>query len=337
MESASSLQYNFFEEVYDTLDWTKEPTQTWEELCYKKCVLLRQKYKKLSLFYSAGRDSHHVLRCFIAAGIQLDELILLDNVLLPKRRGELHDDIMPQALKYIQQYPSTKLTTITLDNDDFDAYFTDDWYEKDMSTWLHGMYTVTNFNYMLRNKLNATAEPDTGFILGVDKPRIVIEDGKYYSVVVDKTMEHYHIGLPNCELFYYGPDIPELHLKQTWMTLNYLEKMHGDTAITNEVLVDFCGNSFSEWYDDFCISCGRGPAFDLSLDIQNGHATRRSGRVPELLHKLETDIATNRASGVNFSNAVTYLGNNYPSAFNGNDPVNGTVGVYSKRYYLKDV
>src|SRR3990172_5937246 len=59
------------EDEYDTLDWTKEPIDSWESLCYKKCVLLRQKYKKLSLFYSAGRDSHHVMRCFIAAGIQL--------------------------------------------------------------------------------------------------------------------------------------------------------------------------------------------------------------------------------------------------------------------------
>ena len=56
--------FYFYEEAYDTLDWTKEPTETWDQLCYDRCIQLRQRYNKLSLFYSAGRDSHHVLRCF---------------------------------------------------------------------------------------------------------------------------------------------------------------------------------------------------------------------------------------------------------------------------------
>ena len=70
--------FYFYEEQYDKLDWTKEPTESWDEICYERCITLRQKYKKLSLFYSAGRDSHHILKCFYYFNIPLDEIVLLN-------------------------------------------------------------------------------------------------------------------------------------------------------------------------------------------------------------------------------------------------------------------
>jgi hypothetical protein len=70
--------FYFYEEEYDKLDWTQEPTATWDQLCLDRCMQLRTTYKKLSLFYSAGRDSHHVLRCFYHFNIPLDEIVLLN-------------------------------------------------------------------------------------------------------------------------------------------------------------------------------------------------------------------------------------------------------------------
>ena len=39
--------FYFYDAEYDQLDWTKEPEETWDQICYERCITLRQKYKKL--------------------------------------------------------------------------------------------------------------------------------------------------------------------------------------------------------------------------------------------------------------------------------------------------
>ena len=81
--------FHFYEEQYDEMDWTKEPNETWDQLCYERCMTLRNRYKKLSLFYSAGRDSHHILRCFYHFNIPIDELVLVDFQTKPERQYQI--------------------------------------------------------------------------------------------------------------------------------------------------------------------------------------------------------------------------------------------------------
>jgi len=144
---------------------------------------------------------------------------------------------------------------------------------------VHGYFQPTNFSCYVKKILHAD-EPNHGIILGVDKPRIILEDGKYYSTVIDKTMETFITDIPNIELFYYAPDMPKVHLKQSWMTLNHIEKTYGTkeyniiqldplvnskfispsspsfsisttqttsktTTITNDFLKEYCGDSHS--------------------------------------------------------------------------------------------
>ena len=59
----------------------------------------------------------------------------------------------------------------------------------------------SNFSYYVKKIMHAD-EPNHGIILGVDKPRIVLEDGKYYSGIIDKTLETFITDIPNIELFY---------------------------------------------------------------------------------------------------------------------------------------
>jgi hypothetical protein len=76
-EKNTKPSFYFYDEEYDKLNWTQEPNESWDDICYERCFVLRERYKKLTLMYSAGRDSHHLLRCFIKFKIPLDELILI--------------------------------------------------------------------------------------------------------------------------------------------------------------------------------------------------------------------------------------------------------------------
>jgi hypothetical protein len=75
VEGGPSYRLVFLEKEYDTLDWVTEPNEEWEKLCIQRAIQLRQKYKKLKLCFSAGRDSGHVWRIFEKAGIPIDELV----------------------------------------------------------------------------------------------------------------------------------------------------------------------------------------------------------------------------------------------------------------------
>jgi len=364
--------YYFYEEEYDRLDWTTEPVELWEQLCFDRCTQLRQRYKKLSLFYSAGRDSHHVIRCFYHFNIPLDEIVLLNLETNPTRQAELIKYIYPQVYEYLKKYPNTKVTTVDVGPEIFDNYFKDDWLEKPASALTHGYFQPTNYSYYVKQIMHAD-ELSHGVILGVDKPRIIIENGKFYSTVMDKTMETYTSDIPNLELFYYAPDMPKLHLKQSWMTLNHIERTYGSriiytpdqidplknnilgssptsfkitspteikktSNITPEFLKEYCGNSHSQYYDDFCISCGRGAAWNINLGIQNGKSKyKNDGREESFQHLLRTGLDQNWESAHNFSNAMNYLKVSFSNIFNKNDPFYGTLGCFSKKYYMKDV
>jgi hypothetical protein len=365
-------EFYFYDDLYSSLDWTKEPTETWDEICYERCLTLRQRYNKLSLFYSAGRDSHHILKCFYYFNIPLDEIVLLNLKTNPVRQDELIRLIYPHVHNFLRKYPNTKVTTVDVGIEEFDDYFKDDWLEKPASALVHGYFQPTNFSFYVKNILHAD-EPNHGIILGVDKPRIIIEDGKYYSSIIDKTLETFITDIPNIEMFYYAPDMPKIHLKQSWITLNHIEKTYGGaeyssnqldplvnsrfaspsevpftitstnsikktSSITSEFLKDYCGNSHSQYYDDFCIACGRGAAWNINLGIQNGKSKyKNDGREILFQTLLKKGLDDRWVSARNFDDAMGYLKNNFASIFNKDDPFNGTLGVYSKKYYMKDV
>lgn len=363
--------FYFYEEEYDQLDWTKEPTETWEQLCFERCVALRQRYKKLSLFYSAGRDSHHILRCFYHFKIPLDQLVLINYQTNSVRQDELIRFIYPQVTEYLRLCPNTKVVIVDVGPKEFEKYYVDNWLEKPSTALVHGYFQPTDFSFYVKQVLKDDNHSH-GIILGVDKPRIILEEGKFYSSIIDKTMETFMTDIPNIEMFYYSPEMPKIHLKQSWMTLNHIERTYGthliytpeqidpllnlqigsaptsftissptekqnNSNITAEFLKEYCGNSHSEYYDDFCISCGRGAAWNLNLGIQNGkNKYMDHGRNKVFSSTLEYGLENNWKSAHNFADAMRHLKAENSSMFNGNDPYQGTLGVYSKKYYMKD-
>jgi hypothetical protein len=325
--------FYFYEEEYDKLNWTQEPKESWDDICYERCFVLRERYKKLSLMYSAGRDSHHILRCFLKFKIPLDELIILKaHFLSTNKKIEFENYIVPQAKKFLEYFPQCKITVLEDDSSLYENYFKNDFLEKKNSAFANGMFITT-----LPFRLSAIKHDlhDNGFIFGVDKPRILLEDGKYYSTVIDKTIEFFMADFPNVEFFYYAPDMPKIHLKQSWMLLNHLEKNYAD--ITSDFLIDYCGNSFSDKYDELCIASGRGPAWNVGLDMQNGkNKYKGAGHSKPMQDVLKYELSTNLEAAWNYRTAMQEMQEKYSHIFNNNDPLLGTIGIYAKKYYMKD-
>lgn len=329
-------EFYFYDAQYETVDWTKEPNETWDELLLERCVTLRQKYKTLSLFYSAGRDSHHVLNCFGKNRIPLDELVLLDLYNNPIRKKELYTYILPMANQFVKMFPNTKIKIIEVRKQEFDQYFKDNWLEHNASSLVHGFFQPSNFSFYVKKIMRAD-EPNHGVILGVDKPRLLLKDNKIYSAILDKVMETFISDIPNVEYFYYAPDMPKLHLKQSWMVLNHLESNYKN-KINTELLTELCDNAHGIKYDEFCLACGRGPAFDITLAIQNGKSKYKLlGKEPVFQKILNDALEEKWQSSYNYLDAMNYLQKNYAKIFNKNDAMLGTVGVYAKKFFMKEL
>jgi len=86
------------------------------------------------------------------------------------------------------------------------------------------------------------------------------------------------------DFFYISPDLPELHLKQTWLVINHLLKHYPDAD--NDFLDRF-QNEHSGLYDELAMAAGRGPAVNINAPEQNGRA-KYSGAHPvfQVLKKI---------------------------------------------------
>ena len=58
-DNGPAYKFCWLDDVYVKQLWDQEPTELWEELCVERARAIRQKWKKIKLFFSAGRDSGH--------------------------------------------------------------------------------------------------------------------------------------------------------------------------------------------------------------------------------------------------------------------------------------
>ena len=111
--------WDFNEEVFSSIDWTKEPSETILELYGQRAKQLREKYDYIALMYSGGADSDTVLCSFLDNDIKIDEVATYvnydatgdkDNFL----NAETWNVAFPRIEMLQQQYPWLKHRIIDL-------------------------------------------------------------------------------------------------------------------------------------------------------------------------------------------------------------------------------
>jgi hypothetical protein len=265
----STAQFHLYESSFDSLDWTQEPATSWDDLVLLRCLQVRNKYKHLCLLYSAGRDSHHMLRSFANNKIPLDEIVVVDHTLSPLKHPEVDSWMIPLAQQYVKNYnPACKITRINVDFHDFESYFTESWSEDPVMSSMNGQYQPANYSWLVTQHLGSRLPSGTGVITGVDKPRLELKDGWIESAFHDTMFSWYASSNLAFEFFYISPNLPEMYVKQCHMVINWWEKNMPN--IDSETIDKFIGDPHSGHYDNYNLACGRGTAVDLTFQGQNG-------------------------------------------------------------------
>jgi hypothetical protein len=267
--NASDAQFHLYDSSFDSVDWTQEPPQAWDELVLHRCLQLRNQYQHLCLMYSAGRDSHHVLKSFAANGIPIDELIVVDNTFSPLKHPEVDAWIIPLAQQYVKNHnPNCKISRINVGLAEFESFFTESWSESSVMSGMNGQYQPANWAWLVNQHLGGRLPSGTGIITGVDKPKLSLVNNWIEHVFHDLVFDWYAYSGLAFEHFYISPKLPELYVKQCHMIINWWQQNMPN--IDGNTMYEFTYNPRSGHYDNYNLACGRGPAVDLNFSGQNG-------------------------------------------------------------------
>lgn len=233
-------QWFFNDEIFSSYDWKIEPKESLDELYRKRAQQIREKYDYLVLWYSSGADSENILNTFIDNNIHLDEAVSFidyeatkdansynnnEITLVAKEQMKLYQE-KNKHLKY--RYVDYTSTVLKLFNS---AEFKFDYMYHSNSSWTpNGIARCFLYKTVNEWQNMRAAGKKVGFIWGIEKPRLYIENGKYCFKFLDindaqvgpKNQTLNEDGLFN-EFFYWSGELPEIPIKQAHVIMKFLK------------------------------------------------------------------------------------------------------------------
>jgi len=240
------VQWIFNNEVFDIYPWHIEPEESLDDLYDQRARELRDQYDYLILSYSGGSDSNNILQSFIRQNLFMDEIIVNTMEKGSKKYTVLNNEIKDPwntgAEHYLQTIPrlkeqekflsKTKITILDLTDHLFkelEKYDTKNWIlEKKEKLNPVG---ITRFNYIHFNEIRKQFDKNKkiGIILGIDKPKSLIIDGKLYLRFHDRIANMVSIvnhfkdyTNSSVEYFYWDPSCAKMIAKQVHVIKKFL-------------------------------------------------------------------------------------------------------------------
>jgi len=240
------VRWIFNNDAFESVNWAVEPQESLDQLYRRRARQLREKYDYLVLCYSGGSDSNNILESFIAEGLKIDEIVTnfivdatkpITNQNITSTKAENHNaewDLLTKGrMQYIHDnMPGAKISNFDMSKpilDHFKDHQDGSWVLK-CKEWANPMSTQ-RYNVIhdigLRKQFDRSRS--IGVILGVDKPPLILRDGRLFLQFTDTTanitpMSEHIRSYDNStvELFYWSPDSADILRKQAWTVLKFL-------------------------------------------------------------------------------------------------------------------
>jgi|TARA_S200000501_G_scaffold376420_1_gene431318 hypothetical protein len=321
-ESVATGNPILYHTPYKDFDFSKQNNATWQELLKQEAISIRDRYKKVRLWYSGGSDSQVILDTFIKNNIPIDEIVYVSSG-IKQADFEIEQYVLPKLKAIKNQIPNTKIRNINHTIDEYKNFYSD---ENWVSNFLKFKPTVMYFHirFTVTNLINEeTIDSDYINVHGKDKPRLKYIDGQWYTYFFDSDVE----DSPNQYNFYI--DNPELHSKQCHMLRESIEQ--------NMSVDDYNLITEYDMYQDFWNKHSGRYLYTKNVPMKvfdpaqiNGlnYINNKEHEALKYLSKHYPEIVANWQRGIN------KLGKQYEEWFNKGRPELGTIGCLSKFYSL---
>lgn len=236
-EHTRSLEWNFNDDVFGSIDWKIEPQKDLWTMYKERAIQIRNSYDYVVLWYSGGSDSHNMLLAWLDAGCKIDEIATTWNYEATGDKqnhynAEITNVVLPdiQALK--DKNIEFKFRIIDISSISLSLF--EDW-KQDFEYNVNFHMSINNpAKHLFRDKIKDYKDLiESGkkvcFVWGKEKPNIGFDD-KYYFLFYDNidncvgpyVQKNYYKGWYD-ELFYWTPDYPELAVKAAHVIKNFCE------------------------------------------------------------------------------------------------------------------
>ena len=234
------IKWNFNDEIFQAYNWKIEPEEDLDTLYHRRALQLRQKYDHIIVYYSGGSDSHNMIMSFLNQNLFIDEIIvhhvnsgikILENLEMSNVDARIQPltetklQLFPRLKEISSLSPKTKIKIFDTTNHTIENFS-----NKQDGSWILNVREELNpidsakYNFIQFDNYKKIVEKNTkiGILVGLDKPKIRINNEKIYLCFVDRV---YNINLfyqelekysnSQVEFFYSSPDACELICKQS--------------------------------------------------------------------------------------------------------------------------
>lgn len=259
------IKFYFNDAVYDQYQWDQEPIETLDQLYAQRARELREKYDYLVVHFSGGYDSGNILETFAKNNILIDEIFIRGPIASSKKNildnsaknfyAEIFFQSIPLA-EYAKNtyWPNVKITvrdtvSYTLDYWAKNKFWADDQYIDFFSPGCVYKSDYDELNPEFKNL--AESGKKIAHIIGMEKPDIYYENGRYFIRFLDKFSS---IQTPRSrrenqfpiyrEPFYWAPSTAKMIIKQGHVVKRHLKKYHLNpiACLTGQSRHEFLGS-----------------------------------------------------------------------------------------------
>ena len=333
--SGKNIEFHFYDDWLT--DNMADPTNfvSWEEVLLDRAMELREKWKKLRLWYSGGRDSYTALQAFIRNNIVIDELCVIDF----NYRFAEYPYIYKSLLKENIKEQVKKITLCPFDVDVQKAIYGKGWEYKNNNTIFIALPPISEIiNYYY------PANKDWCNITGCEKPRVICDGGKMYSSMNDGTPQ-FLIGVQNHEPFYISQFVP-IFQYQTWNLVNYiLTNPKLKRCSDQELNMGLNTIPKNPWEMDNLYYHGCKGAlrtefasYELGLPLGKAFQTEYATKLNLARYEDIEESWKRHYPEINksFRNGILQVDEAYNKFHQGNDVKYQPLKIHSKRHYLRD-
>jgi len=243
--TGTHLEWHFNQPQYSAYDWTREPTESLDELYRRRAQQIRDSYDYIVLWYSGGADSWCMLDTFLRHGIKIDEISNIVSYEADRNRHSVfNEEIFYTAIPAIEKILETR-PDINHRVVDISKIINEMYLRPDIKyDYIYNIKGIASANSLARSYIREYVDDykkiiDSGkrmcFIWGAEKPRLKLIDGKYHTCFIDVFSET-NLRLQSMadhgyydEWFYWAPDTAPIVAKQSHILMNVMRKTPDDS------------------------------------------------------------------------------------------------------------